>query len=194
MQREATLFCSTRYYWSSCYQRTQNSVTKEGIEKKLVDTGVGFGITNIYSTSAVGTSHTIHSEIDHGLNPVTTLTIANAGTGYGVGSGNTEYYYNANLVGYAGSTTGANATARVTVSAAGSITDVTIMDGGSSYGIGNTMSVVGIATTTGHSAATVTVAKIIDNVGDTVSITGIAELLLSSITISTESPRFLHLR
>ena len=152
----------------------QNSITKEGIEKKLVDTGVGFGITNIYSASAVGTSHTIHSEIDHGLNPVTTLTIANAGTGYGVGSGNTEYYYNANLVGYAGSTTGANATARVTVSAAGSITDVTIMDGGSSYGIGNTMSVVGIATTTGHSAATVTVAKIIDNVGDTVSITGIA--------------------
>ena len=48
------------------------------------------------------------------------------------------------------------------------------MDGGSAYGIGNTMSVVGIATTTGHNAATVTVAKIIDNVGDTVSLTGIA--------------------
>ena len=48
-----------------------------------------------------------------------------------------------------------------------------IMDGGSAYGIGNTMTVVGIATTTSHSAATVSVTTIIDNVGETLSINGV---------------------
>ena len=43
---------------------------------------------------------------------------------------------------------------------------LTIMDGGSAYGIGNTMHVVGIATTgdTGHTPAVVEVTDIYDNV------------------------------
>ena len=49
------------------------------------------------------------------------------------------------------------------------------MDGGSAYGIGNTMNVVGIATTgdTGHTEAVVTVTDIYDNVGDVVRLTGV---------------------
>ena len=43
------------------------------------------------------------------------------------------------------------------------------MDGGSAYGIGNTLAVaVGIGTTTGYSQAVLTVDKIYDNVGDTI--------------------------
>ena len=150
----------------------QNSITKESLGKGLIDFRVGFGLTDVVSVSS-GTTHTFYSTIDHGLNPVTTVNIVDPGTGYGVGSGNTEYYYNARLVGYAGSVTGLNATARVTVSAAGTISNVLIMDGGSAYGIGNTLSIVGIATTTSFSAATVSVATINDNVGDTLRVTGI---------------------
>ena len=150
----------------------QNSITKESLGKGLIDFRVGFGLTDVVSVSS-GTTHTFYSAIDHGLNPVTTVNIVDPGTGYGVGSGNTEYYYNARLVGYAGSVTGLNATARVTVSAAGTISNVLIMDGGSAYGIGNTLSIVGIATTTSFSAATVSVATINDNVGDTLRVTGI---------------------
>jgi hypothetical protein len=150
----------------------QNSITKETLEKKLVDTSVGFGITNIVSVSA-GTAHTFFTTIDHGLNQVTKVNIINGGSGYGVGSANTEYYYNARLVGYAGSTTGQNATARVTVSAAGTISNVLIMDGGSAYGIGNTMTIVGIATTTSFSEATVQVSTINSNIGDVLSLSGI---------------------
>ena len=47
------------------------------------------------------------------------------------------------------------------------------MDGGSAYGIGNTMNVVGIATTTGHAPIVVTVQKIYDNVSDTLQVTGV---------------------
>ena len=150
----------------------QRSLTRETLNKSLTDLRVGFGLNNIVSNVA-GTTHTLTSTIDHGLNPVATVNIVNGGAGYGVGSGSSEYYYNARLVGYAGSTTGLNATARVTVSAAGTISDIVIMDGGSAYGIGNTMTIVGIATTTSHSVATVSVANIIDNIGDTVAINGV---------------------
>ena len=63
------------------------------------------------------------------------------------------------LVSIGTSTTGSNATAKVTVSAAGTISAVTIMDGGSAYGIGNTMAYhVGITTSgTGHTPAVVEV-------------------------------------
>ena len=47
------------------------------------------------------------------------------------------------------------------------------MDGGSAYGIGNTMNVVGVATTTGFSQAVVEVSKIYDNVGDAIKIVGV---------------------
>ena len=54
------------------------------------------------------------------------------------------------LVSIGASTTVSHATVKVTVDATGGITDILIMDGGSAYGIGNTMNVVGIANTTGH--------------------------------------------
>jgi hypothetical protein len=46
------------------------------------------------------------------------------------------------------------------------------MDGGSAYGIGNTLSVSGIGTTAGFSDAVLTVTQIYNNVGDVVRISG----------------------
>ena len=51
------------------------------------------------------------------------------------------------LVGNGTSTTGQGATARITVNGSGTITGVKIMDGGSAYGIGNTMNVIGVTAT-----------------------------------------------
>ena len=48
------------------------------------------------------------------------------------------------------------------------------MDGGSSYGIGNTLNVVGVATTSGFVQAVVEVEKIYNNVGDVVKISGVS--------------------
>ena len=149
----------------------QNSITKETIEKSILDFGIGIGITEITSNS-VGTAHTIFTSIDHGLNRVVKVSIASSGAGYGVGSGSTAYFYNAKLVG-SGYTTGQYATARISVNPAGNIQEVNIMDGGSAYKIGDYLNVVGVATTTGYSVGIVTVTKIYDNIGDTISITGI---------------------
>ena len=125
----------------------EKSITKETVISALQDNGVGFAVTDILSEDAIdGYRHTVFTSADHGLNRVIEVEIVDPGTNYGSGIGITENLYNAQLVGFAGSVTGSNSTARVQVSSAGTLTSVQIIDGGSAYGVGNTMSVVGIAT------------------------------------------------
>jgi len=146
----------------------KNSITKETIQSF-----VGFGITNIRSSS--GTAHTIYTEVDHGLAGITSVSIVSAGSRYGptFSPDFSGELYNARLVGFAGSTTGSNATAKITVTS-GSITGVTIINGGSAYGIGNTLTVVGVATTTGHVVGVVQVQSITNNIDDTLQISGVS--------------------
>ena len=152
----------------------RNSITRETVDKLVKDADIGVGITDIQSST--GTAHTIHTTIDHGLNRILKVNINSGGTQYGTGGGSEEIYYNANLVSIGASTTGTNATAKVTVSAAGTISALTIMDGGSAYGIGNTMHITGITTngSSGHTPAVVEVEKIYDNVGDVIRISGVS--------------------
>ena len=157
----------------------KNSITKETFDKFVDDTSIGIGVTDI--ASSTGTAHTVHTSIDHGLNRIIKLSIDSGGTQYGTGGGSQEIYYGAQLtnqgfVGAGASDTGFNATAKVTVSAAGTITDVSIMDGGSAYGIGNSMSITGITTSgaSGHIPAVVNVDSIYSNIGDVVRINGIS--------------------
>jgi hypothetical protein len=91
----------------------------------------------------------------------------------GYGSGTATDFYNATLVGFAGSTVGGHATAKIAVDASGTITDVKIMDGGSAYGIGNTITVSGISTFAPFTEAVLTVTQIYNNVGDVVQISGV---------------------
>ena len=157
----------------------KNSITKETFDKFVDDTSIGIGVTDI--ASFTGTAHTVHTSIDHGLNRIIKLSIDSGGSQYGTGGGSEEIYYGAQLtnqgfVGAGASDTGFNATAKVTVSAAGTITDVSIMDGGSAYGIGNSMSITGITTSgaSGHIPAVVNVDSIYSNIGDVVRINGIS--------------------
>jgi hypothetical protein len=83
-------------------------------------------------------------------------------------------FYNATLVGTGYSDVGKHATAKITTGSSGEITAITIMDGGSAYGIGNSMFVSGISTYAGFSSAIVTVESIYNNVGDTVRISGVS--------------------
>jgi hypothetical protein len=143
------------------------SITKETLDKIFLDQTIGIGISNIISNTA-GIAHTIYTKTDHGLNPITSLSITSSGSGYGVGSGNTEFYYNAQLINNVSS--GENATARVSVNSAGSISSITVMDGGSNYKIGDQLKVVGIATTTGYTSGIVSVVTIYNNIGNTLKI------------------------
>ena len=150
----------------------QKSVTKETLNKFVSDTNIGIGITNIQS--ATGTAHTITTVIDHGLNRITGISTVTSGQGYGDGSGSGGSYYNAQLVAIGASVTGKNATAKISIDASGSITSLKIMDGGSAYGIGNSLAVTGVAVTTGHVQAIISVDNVYDNVGDVVRISGVS--------------------
>ena len=148
----------------------KSSITRETIDRFVKDVDVGIGLTDIV-TSSGGVGHRFNTEIDHGLQRITRVSIASSGANYGTGVD--ADYYNARLVSIGSSTTGANATAKVAVDATGGITGIVIMDGGSAYGIGNTMHVTGIATQGGFSPAVVRVDDIYDNVGDVVRIAGV---------------------
>ena len=153
----------------------QSSLTRETLDQYLSDYNIGVGLTDIVSTT--GTAHTIHTSIDHGLNRIVSISTVTAGAGYG--SGSAGDIYNARLVGIGTSVTGVNATAKITVDGSGTITAVKIMDGGSSYGIGNTMAIVGIPTFAPFTQAVVQVDKIYDNVGDSVRVLGITSAAYS---------------
>ena len=156
----------------------ESSITKETLTKNVSDNAIGIGISNIlthWDTTPVGSSHTIYTDYDHGFNRITSVSIANSGTKYGSGSATT--LYDAKLVSIGASTTGEFATAMVTVDAVGGITSCTIMDGGSAYGVGNTMHVVGIATTTGWNVGVVSVTGIYDNAGDVIRVAGVTSAL-----------------
>jgi hypothetical protein len=156
----------------------QNSITKESLSKGIIDFGVGVGLTNIVSSST-GIAHTFFTTTDHGFNPITTVGITSTGIAYGEGSGGVENLYNARLVGFAGSITGANATARITVNASGSITEIKIIDGGSAYGIGNTLAVVGVATTSGFVQGYVTVTGVYSHIGESLTVAGVIPATLN---------------
>lgn len=165
--KEATSFALSEPLGQVIVNEPEYSITRESIQKVFLDGSIGIGLTNIISNSA-GTAHTIYTAIDHGLDPITAVSITNAGTGYGVGSGSVEYYYNARLENV--SSAGENATARITVSSAGAISSVRIMSGGSNYNVGDSLRVVGIATTTGYTAGIVSVATIYNHVGESLKV------------------------
>ena len=153
----------------------KNSVTREALNILRKDFSVD--VSDIITGNAVsiaGTDCIIRTSRDHGLNRITRVSLVQGGSGYGNNSGSTEEHYNARLVGTAASTTGEFATAKVFISAAGEITDLKIMDGGSAYGIGNTMHVVGIPTFTGFEEAVIQVEKIYENTDDVISISGVS--------------------
>ena len=149
----------------------RNSITKQTINSAFYDFGIGVGITDIIS-NPTGISHTIFTDIDHGLNRSAVVSVASSGAGYGNGTGTIENLYNAILVN-TGSAKGVSATARITVDGSGSISDVEIMNSGTDYQVGDVLDVTGTATTTGFSQATVQVTQINSNIGDTVRVSGI---------------------
>jgi len=165
---ESKCFASSGLIGEVVVNDPKKSVTKETTNKFVRDVNIGFGITDLASQS--GTAHTIYTQVDHGFNRATSLSIVNAGSGYG--SGAPANIYNARLVGGAGD--GKHATAKITVNGSGTITAVKLMDGGSAYGVGNTLTVAGVAQTTGFSEAVVRVDSVYSNVGDTVKVIGIS--------------------
>jgi len=152
----------------------RHSITRKSIEEYSVDSNIGSDIINIVS-NATGTAHTITTNVDHGYNSILKLSIVDGGTNYGTGSVTDEIFYNAKITNSdSNKVIGNFATAKVTVGTAGSITQIRIMDGGSAYGIGNTVTVSGISTIANHTPAIFEVQSVENCVGEVLKVSGIS--------------------
>tara|TARA_R100001463_G_scaffold101907_1_gene156326 strand:+ start:55 stop:6252 length:6198 start_codon:yes stop_codon:yes gene_type:complete len=152
----------------------RHSITRKAFNEFSNDSNIGISISNLVSGTA-GIAHTITTDIDHGLNGIVKVSIVDPGGNYGTGALGDEVFYNARLVNSGiASITGSNATAKVVVGTAGTIKELLIMDGGSAYGIGNTITVTGISTIIGHVPAIFEVTNIMDSTGETIKVSGIA--------------------
>ena len=123
------------------------STTKETINQLLKDTGDGFEISSIVNST--GTS-TLTTTINHGLGGIRTLTLAAAGSGYTPGT-----YYDIPLCSSGGS--GEGATVKVTITAGGAIllNNITILNPGSGYTIGESVIIRGLPGSTSQTTLTV---------------------------------------
>ena len=144
---------------------SRKSITRETLNKMVADNNTGISISNILSESGIG--HTINTSYDHGLNRITKVQRTEDGSEYTDGT-----YYNVKLIPATGATVSGNhATAKVVVDS-GQISNVTIMDGGSGYTVGNELTFDGL--TSSGTEATVEVSKIYNNVGDVIRVSGVS--------------------
>ena len=136
----------------------KNSVTKEAFNKLNSDFNVGLAVTGIISNQA-GTSHTIFTSVEHGLSGISSVSIVSVGASYVPGT-----YYGVSLTNT--SSSGESASLKVVIDGGG-VSVIDIMNRGSNYSVGDTVSITsGIGTTTGFVPATLQVTGVQDNVTD----------------------------
>jgi len=150
----------------------QYSLTKEFSNRYAVTAGTGIAIT--FAEGSTQGITTIYTDREHNLNQIISVGLGSTGLNYGAGISTT--LYNATLR-YAGIETGKGATANIDVDANGGITAITIVDGGTAYGVGHTLEVVGVETSASHIRGWVTVNKTSNNLGDAIQIVGVGTSL-----------------
>ena len=148
------------------------SITKEFTNRYIRSNGIGIGIT--FAEGSTQGITTIYTDREHNLNSIISVGLGSTGLNYGAGVSTT--LYNASLT-YSGIETGRGATANIDIDANGGITAITIVDGGSAYGVGHTLNITGVETSASHVQGWVTVNKISNNIGDAIEIVGVGTSL-----------------
>ena len=138
---------------------SRNSITKESVLDLLESTSVAIGITNITS---VGTAATVFTTNSHGLNPVFSLTKVGGGSGYSADTRNVRLVST-------GIGTGSGLTINILTVSGGAISTWEIVDNGSGYVVGETLTTSGSVGT----GATFTVAAIRNDVNKAVQVVGV---------------------
>jgi hypothetical protein len=158
-----------------------DSISKEAVFSLFEQTGIGIGITG---TSVSGSTLTINTAVEHGLSGISSLSGITGGSNYGVNSGGVENYFNIRLEGGSGR----GATANVTVSAAGTISSATLIDNGSGYTVGDTLTVRGVPFFVAGTNCTATVSRIDNRVGDVVQVVGVGSTAYNGLFRITSVP------
>ena len=148
----------------------KRSVTKESLGYFMQGQQVGFAATGAVITGTGNTTVTLYTDVEHNFNSIKGINVTTSGAGYNNGSGIATVIYSADLENAA--LLGKNASAKITVSAAGTITNAQLIDGGCGYGIGNTMTVSSFPAGAPTVAGVVEVTGIFNNIGDGLNLSG----------------------
>ena len=146
------------------------SITKESLGYFMQGQGVGYAATGAVITGTGNTTVTLFTDVEHNFNSIKSLELITPGAGYNNGSGIATVIYAADLENNA--LIGRNASAKISVSAAGTITEVSLLDGGCGYGIGNTMTVSSFPAGAPAQVGVVSVTNIFNNIHDGLNLTG----------------------
>jgi hypothetical protein len=155
------------------------SLTKESLSFFLENNRVAYAITGAVITGTANTTVTLYTNIDHNFNGIKSLTLINSGSGYNNSSGVSSTLYGADLEN--GSIVGKNASVRANISIGNTISDVKIVDTGSAYAIGNTMTIASYPAGSPSSFAVVQVSEINNNIDDSIELSGFVDPLMNGI-------------
>ena len=150
----------------------RNSITKEALNAFLENNRVGLAITGAVISGAGNTTITLYTNIEHGLNGIKSLVLTNGGAGYNNSVGSTTLY-SAELIN--GAIPGQNASVRAQISAGSTVSSFIIVDPGSAYGVGNTMTISASPAGAPIVSAVVQVTAINDNSNDAIELNGFVD-------------------
>ena len=157
----------------------RKSLTKEALNLFLQNNRIGYAVTGAVITGTGNTTVTLYTDIEHNLNQIKSVSLINGGAGYNNSAGVTSTLYSADLNNP--SILGRNASVKANISVGNTISSVTVVDGGSAYTIGDTMTVASTPAAAPASYAVVQVTNISNNIGDTIEISGCVDPLLNGI-------------
>ena len=157
----------------------RRSITKEALNFFFENNRIGYAITGAVITGSGNTTITFYTNIDHNLNQIKSISLINPGLGYNNSAGVSSTLYSAELVN--NSISGRNASVKANISVGNTITSVSIVDPGSAYGVGNTMTIASSPAAAPTSYAVVQVTSISNNIGDTLEVTGCVDPLLNGV-------------
>ena len=155
------------------------SLTKEGLQHFLENNRVGYAITGAIVSGAGNTTVTLYTNIEHGLNSIKSISLIDGGSGYNNSAGITSTMYSAELIN--GAIDGKTGSVKASISIGNTISSVKIVDFGSAYAIGNTMTVSSSPAAAPTVSAVVEVTSINSNIGDSIELNGFVDPLMNGI-------------
>ena len=156
----------------------QKSVTKEALNYFFENNQIGYAITGGVVSGAGNTTLTIFLDTEHTLNSIKELSIITDGAGYNNNTGLSTTLYSTelsnNLI------VGSNAAVRAEVSAANTVSSVSIVSAGGAYAIATRWQLLHHLLPPSVSAV-VEVTDINNNIGDAIELTGFPDDVFNDI-------------
>jgi microcystin-dependent protein len=157
----------------------RHSITRESLNYFTKNSKIGYALTSVALSGVGNTTITVFTDVEHNLNSIKSFTF-DAGAGYDASA--ILFSRQLNNI----SSNGDGATVKITTSPGGEVSNVELLDKGSAYSVGDTLSVPG-----GSTNSTLTVTAINDATTTALELNGFDVVDLNDVfeVISVSGPK-----